>query len=226
MRKITFLTMLLLASYGIFSQSTLTIEYYNWSSPTTYCLSPSPIIAGYGTYSDSLSDIFNGKTFYEYNDEYYCIESWADYYYWFTKKYSNQFSDPQLYAFYYWTKDDLGMTSYIASHNYLGNYYPSLINLNFGDLPVKCNRLKTDRYFAQSNNEERRFVKQLNRPRVASQHSVANSQYQATRTKTSETIGKNNTSNNTIYKTNSSAKPRVASRSSSSSKSFSSKAVK
>ncbi len=161
MRKITLLTLLLIASYGVFSQSTHTVEYFNWSNPNTFNLSPSPVITGYGFYSDSLSEVFDDKTFYEYNNEYYCIESWADYYYWFTQRFSYQFSDPQLYEYYYWVKDDYGMASYIASYKYLGKYYPSLIKLNFGDLSVKNNRLINDKFFAQNDKKIERFNKQL-----------------------------------------------------------------
>ena len=78
MRKITLLTLLLIASYGVFSQSTHTVEYFNWSNPNTFNLSPSPVITGYGFYSDSLSEVFDDKTFYEYNNEYYCIGDWWD----------------------------------------------------------------------------------------------------------------------------------------------------
>lgn len=227
MRKITFLTVLILASYSLFSQSTLTIEYFNWSNPVTFDLSPSPIISGYGTYSDSLSEAFDGKTFYEYNDEYYCIESWADYYYWFTKKHSHQFTDPQQYEFYYLLKDDLGMTSYIASHKYLGNYYPSLINLNFGNVSVKCNRLKNNYSLAQSNNEERIFIRQLKSQSIAVQAPVHKSQNKTTSAKYSNTIGRKNSSNNTMKKNSSPVKTtNTSSKPSSSSRSAHSRAVK
>jgi hypothetical protein len=161
MRKITFVTLLLIASNTLFSQTSKTIDYFNWSNPSIFHTSPSPIITGYGTYSDSLSLVFEGKAFYEYNDEYYCIESWADYYFWFTQKYWFEFNDPGLYEYYYWTKDDFGMTSYIASHKYLGKYYPSLIKLNFGNTAVEENRLNTNRYIAQNTKAINEFSKQL-----------------------------------------------------------------
>lgn len=151
MKKTTLLTLLFLASLGLFSQSAITIEYYNWSNPTTFNLSPSPVINGYGVYSDSLSKAYNGKTFYEYNNEYYCIESWADYYYWFTQAFRYKFEDPQLYEYYYFSNDDYGMASYIASNKYLGKYYPSNILLTFKDKSLKNNRLQTDKFITSSN---------------------------------------------------------------------------
>lgn len=159
MKKLLLLGIGFFLTQALYSQKAPTIVYYNWSNPTTFELSPSPIIKGYGYYSDSLSTVYNGKRFYEYNREYYCIQSWADYYYWFTKEYWYRFKNPDLYEYYYMTKDDYGMASYIASSNYLGRYYPSLITLNFGDMNVKENRLMTDQYLARND----RRIKNLNR---------------------------------------------------------------
>lgn len=150
MKKTTLLTLLFLASVGLFSQSAITIDYYNWSNPATFKSSPSPIIKGYGFYSDSLSEAFNGKTFYEYNNEYYCIESWADYYYWFTQAYRHQFEDPQLYEYYYFTNDDYGMASYIASNKYRGKFYPSNLMISFADKNFENNRLDNAKYITSS----------------------------------------------------------------------------
>ncbi len=210
MKKITLLTIVLLTSYYLFSQSTHTVEYFNWSNPNTFNLSPSPIIKGYGFYSDSLSEIFDGKTFYEHNDEYYCIESWADYYYWFTQKYSCKFSNPELYEYYYWIEDNFGMTSYIASYKYLEEYYPSLVKLNFGDLTVKNNRLIDDKYFAQNVKEIERFNKQLGSTKSVNNYSTSNSQNQAAITKASETIKREFVSNNKIHKIDNRSKSKIA----------------
>ena len=146
---------------SIFSQTLTTIDYYKWSDPEAFQLSPSPRITGYGYYSDSLSKIFDGKTFYEHNGEYYLIESWADYYYWFVKEYWFKFQDPQLYDYYYWGADDRGMASYIASNKYLGKYYPSSIFVDFGDKPLLNNRLAENEYFADDDKEIEALKKEL-----------------------------------------------------------------
>ncbi len=161
MKKVLLLTMVLFTCQFVFSQSNHTVLYSNWSDSNTFKLSPSPLITGYGFYSDSLSKVFDGKTFYEHNNEYYCIDSWADYYYWFTKEYWYQFNDTQLYEYYYLSEDNYGMASYIASNKYLGKYYPSLIQLFFGDLTVKNNRLINDRFLAEYDNEIEEFKQQL-----------------------------------------------------------------
>jgi len=152
MKKTLLLTLLGIFSLGAFCQEISTLNYSKWSDPDTYKLSPSPSIKGYGFYSDSLSEAFDGKTFFEYNNEFYCIESWADYYYWFTKQYNHIFEDPQLYEYYYLSNDDYGMASYIASNKYLGKYYPSSINLNF-DNHISENRLSNDSFIARSEKE-------------------------------------------------------------------------
>ena len=211
MRKITFLTLLLIASFGAFSQSNSIIDYFDWSNPTTFNLSPSPVITGYGFYSDSLSEAFDDKTFYEYNDDYYCIESWADYYYWFTQKYSYQFNDPQLYEYYYWIKDDYGMASYITSYKYLGKYYPSLIKLNFGDLTVKNNRLINDKFFAQNDKEIKRFTKQLSSTKSVNNYSASNSQNQSVITRSPKTVKRGLISNNKIHQINHQSTKKITS---------------
>ncbi|MDX9695594.1 MAG: hypothetical protein RBT49_07360 [Bacteroidales bacterium] len=159
MRKITLLTLLMAVSLCIFSQTN--VPYYKWSDPMTFQLSPRPRITGYGYYSDSLSKMFDGKTFYVHNDVYYPIESWADYYLWFTKVYYFKFEDPQLYEFYYWGGDDHGMASYIASNKYKDKYYPSSIFVDFRERPIKNNRLATDENFLNKEDEIDAFIKKL-----------------------------------------------------------------
>lgn len=210
MKKVLLLTMVLFTCQFVFSQSTHTVEYFNWSNPNTFNLSPSPIITGYGIYSDSLSKAFDGKTFYEHNNDYYCIESWADYYYWFTQEYSYKFNDAELYEYYYWIKDDYGMTSYIASYKYLGKYYPSLIKLNFGDLTVKNNRLINDRFFAQNDKEIERFNKQLSSTKSASNYSTSDSQNQPVITRAPETVKRDLISNNKIHEIDNRSKSKIA----------------
>jgi len=161
MKKYLLFAMILFASYSLFSQSVTRIAYYNWSDPMTFKLSPRPTITGYGYYSDSLSKMFDGKTFYVYNDEYFPIESWADYYFWFTKVYWFKFEDPQLYAFYYWAGDDHGMASYIASYKYRAKYYPSSIFVDFGDNQLKGNRLATDECFSTTDEKVEALKKEL-----------------------------------------------------------------
>lgn len=138
-----------------------TISYIDWSNPIVFNTSKSPRVKGYGYFSDSLSNVFNGVAFYEYNNDYYPIESWADYYYWFTKKYSHLFSDPQVYEYYYITGDDFGMASYITSSKYLGKYYPSSFVVNFEDKVVAENRLTSKQYIIDSPKKERVLNKQL-----------------------------------------------------------------
>lgn len=160
MKKLAILTFLLAISTALFSQQ-FTISYLQWSNPTSFQLSPSPNIKGYGFYSDSLSNIYKGATFYEYNGEYYRINSWADYYYWFVKKYWFLFVDGAHYEFYYLTNNDLGMASYISSYKYSGKYYPSSILIDFEDEIVSENRLASNVYFINNNKELSLFEKEL-----------------------------------------------------------------
>ncbi len=123
------------------SQRLYVVPYYDWSSKTAFQNSPSPLVRGYGFYSDSLSRAYDEVTFYEYAGEYYPIETWADYYYWFINKYWYRFEDPGLYEFYYHAKDDFGMAQYICGHVYLGYFYPSRIILSFPGRSIYVNNL-------------------------------------------------------------------------------------
>jgi hypothetical protein len=123
------------------SRSLYVVPYWKWSCKITFKLSPSPLIKGYGYYSDSLSRAFNGVTFYEHYDEYYPIESWADYYLWFTKEYWFEFDQPELYEYYYIAKDDFGMAQYICSHCYRGRFYPARFAVSFPGRSVYVNNL-------------------------------------------------------------------------------------
>ena len=108
------------------------VPYYNWSNPETFQLSPSPIIKGSGELSDSLLAIFDVESVYECNEEYYLINSWADYYEWYTTKYWFQFELPELYQYYYNIDDEYGMVNFIAN-NFKGSYYPSKIAITTQD---------------------------------------------------------------------------------------------
>jgi hypothetical protein len=161
MKKTTLLTFALFAFQLLIGQTTTSVDYFNWSNPETFKLSPSPIIKGYGYYSDSLSQVFNGKEFYVHNNEYYCIESWADYYYWFTQEYRHLFEDPQIYEYYYFAGDDYGMASYIASNKYQGDFYPSSITLSFADRTSENNRLASNRSIPSNDKEIESLNKEI-----------------------------------------------------------------
>jgi hypothetical protein len=111
------------------------IDYYNWSSHTTFKMCNSPKTTGYGKLSDSISNTMNGIIFYHINNKYYPIQSWADYYYWFTQKYTSLFSCPELYEYYYFTENNYGMVTYIFGEHNLYKNYPSNIFIRFDDKP-------------------------------------------------------------------------------------------
>ena len=141
MKKILIILVSVIISINITAQRFRTVAWYNWSNPIAFQLSASPLIQGYGYYSNSFSEVNNGVQYYEYAGEYYPIRSWADYYLWYVNKYSYNFIDADLYEYYYWTNNDFGMARYIASKKYRGHYYPSRIYISFGDRYVYSNRL-------------------------------------------------------------------------------------
>lgn len=163
MKKFTLLFSFALMFSSLFAQYTMDIDYSKWSNSVTYKQGSSPIITGEGELSDSLSKLYSGNFFYEFNNEYYAIETWADYYYWFTQKYFYMFEMPELYSFYYFNKDDFGMASYIASDKYLYKHYPSKFTLSFMNKPVKINRLDKIQYQALNDKQEKRLDSYINK---------------------------------------------------------------
>lgn len=167
MKNILLVIFIVGMSLNLSAQEVHPVDWYNWSNPITYKLSPRPFITGYGFYSDSLSQISKGATFYEANGEYYQIDSWADYYFWYVNKYWYQFTNPELYEYYYSIKDDFQMASYIAGRSYKGPYYPSEIYLVFHGKQVAYNRLnKNSKYIASNERQIRRFNKTMERTRA------------------------------------------------------------
>jgi hypothetical protein len=129
-----------------------TIQWYNWSDSSAFLYGPSPTLTGYGELSDSLESVYN-VDFYEFENEYYAIASWADYYYWFTKKHYYLFRKPIVeYEYYYVTGNDYEMAKFIAGDNFTGKYYPTTFTLNFSD-PSIDNKL-TDYSRVASNQKE------------------------------------------------------------------------
>lgn len=126
MKKILLVSILALLVCQGFSQPPKGVSYFNWSNPTSFEVSTPPRVVGYGVLSSTLSKTFN-VDFFVFGDEYFKIDTWASYYYWFTQRYFYLFDQPDLYEFFYETKNDRGMVKFIAEH-YRGKSLPSKIN--------------------------------------------------------------------------------------------------
>ena len=165
MKKLMLVSVLtLIVSLG-FSQSRSGVSYFNWSNETTFKASQSPKIVGYGEMSSILSSDLN-VDFFVFGDEYFKIDSWASYYYWFTQKYFYLFEEPELYEYFYETNNDLEMVRYI-SQNYRGEFLPSEIDFKGvkGDKVIlatnsrdQVNSLKIDIEAGYSQKEEQRYI--------------------------------------------------------------------
>jgi hypothetical protein len=158
------------------------VNAHEWSNESVYNNSPKPIIKNYGELSDSLSGVYGGD-FFVHNSAYYRISTWADYYLWFTKQYSTFFSLPGLYEYYYYSDDNIGMASYIASHRYLGKYYPSMILITF-DGGFLNNRLESTRYIVTNEKKKNSLENSLRNNRhyvssVRKQYSTIDDEYYA-----------------------------------------------
>ncbi|MEP0984742.1 hypothetical protein [Ekhidna sp.] len=114
MKKVIFT--LLLSAFTFISSAQDLFTINNWSDSTVFRWAH-PTIRGYSHLSDSLAQSIPGKAeFYHYNGTYYAINSWADYYNWFTKAYWYRFKRPVLeYETFYLLGDDFMMVEWLYS---------------------------------------------------------------------------------------------------------------
>lgn len=123
MKKLLFTFFLSILSISIYSQNTL-LSIDNWSDSTVFRWSH-PTVRGYGQFSDSLANAIPGKAeFYEYQETYYSVNSWADYYYWFTNAYWYRFKRPVgEYEVFYLLGDNFMMVDWLNSQ--YGSLFPN-----------------------------------------------------------------------------------------------------
>ena len=105
-----------------------TIHWSDWSDSIAFQKGPVPLVQAYGPYSDSLSQV-HGGIFYTLGSEYFPIQTAADYYLWFTRRYEFLFrSKIEKYELFYIAGDQLSMATFI-SENYKGKRYPIRMSL-------------------------------------------------------------------------------------------------
>jgi hypothetical protein len=134
MKKLTLITVLFISSLFSTLAQSQHVSYLNWSDSLTYSNSSKPIITGVTPKSDSIAKTSNTHEVYEYNGVYYFINSWADYYMWYTTKYHYKFHLHELYQYYYNTNDNYNMVRFL-SQNFKGKYYPSPVIATLNENP-------------------------------------------------------------------------------------------
>lgn len=145
------------------AQKLFTIQ--NWSDSTTFRWSH-PTIRGYSTLSDSLAQAVPGKAeFYYHDGSYYAVNSWADYYNWFTKAYWYRFNRPVVeYETFYLLGDNFMMVDWLLNQ-YNSKEYPDLMTVEdpFNRRVVAFNSLYFDkRELRKLSNERARMLKKNN----------------------------------------------------------------
>lgn len=121
MKNVAFIIFLAIASS---LNAQLTIDANTWDDPVTFQNSGVPLIADFGESGDSLALAFsNGTKFYAINDKYTPVNSWADYYLWYTQKYWYRFSrSVDVYAYFHKAKNNLEMMNFIFNNEANVNY--------------------------------------------------------------------------------------------------------
>lgn len=115
---------LLILSLVSYSQSPI-INRSTWDSPVAYENSSTPTLKAFGEHSDSLKSAY-GVQFLFHNNKYYHVNTWADYYLWFTQKYSYLFFlNADLYKAYYEAGDNFAMMDFVFNY-YRGDILPTI----------------------------------------------------------------------------------------------------
>lgn len=161
MKTFTLSILLLISFSALKAQMPHDVPYYNWSNPNIYQISPRPIIRGNTYTSDSIAEVLDFQEVYEHNGEFYPINSWADYYFWYTTKYSFNFDSPDLYEYYYYTKNDYNMVKYLVS-NFTGSYYPARISVSIEGEPEISSRYNK-KILDNNPKQELKFAKRLSK---------------------------------------------------------------
>ena len=154
--KIYTVLLLGLLSSNLYSQSSILINQNRWSDPVAWQNSSTPTLKAFGDHSDSLKSVY-GSEFLFYNQRYYHVNSWADYYLWFTQKYSYMFNlSADLYQFYYNAEDNYAMMDYVFNF-YRGDILPS-IRVDLGDgerRDIRSFEFDSNRFRRENQNRKR-----------------------------------------------------------------------
>lgn len=154
--KIIIALSLSLLSYVAHSQSPILINTLRWDDPVAWQNSSTPTIKAFGEHSDSLKSAY-GAEFLYHSSQYYHVTNWADYYLWFTQKYSYLFSmNADLYKFYYESGDNYAMMDYVFNFSRGGNLPTIWVDLGNG-------QQEDVRSYAFDNNSFYREEKKLRR---------------------------------------------------------------
>lgn len=122
-RLILFSILLVLCATA-FGQKPRKVMWNDWYDSTAYANGPQALITGFGKLSDSLSLVYNGKTIFEYQEQYYLVNNLADYYFWFTRKYEFLFREEiSIYEELYYAGDSYRLAGYV-NKNYKGKKMP------------------------------------------------------------------------------------------------------
>ncbi|ANQ51256.1 hypothetical protein KMW28_16865 [Flammeovirga yaeyamensis] len=143
MRLLSSLLLLMATVTTIYAQEKydlVEIDVKEFGSYEAFSKSASPHITGRGPLSDSLSHSNMVFDYYEAKGKYYPIESWADYFYWMSKKYAFLFNQPDVFEHFYEQKDNVQMIKYL-SINFSVWHFPSTIRIKpHSELPSHMNR--------------------------------------------------------------------------------------
>jgi len=100
------------------------VRWDMWYDSASFFQGPAPLIVGYSALSDSLSKAHEVPIIFENEGKYYRINSLADYYFWFTRKYAFLFrKSKDLYEEIYYEGNSFELARFVKE-NYKGRKLP------------------------------------------------------------------------------------------------------
>lgn len=121
---IVFLLIFLVPAYSQKRKKPKKVMWYDWYDSAAFFQGPKPLIVGIGPHTDSLSKSSGGIIVFEHDRLYYRVNCLADYYFWFTRKYSYLFRESvDVYEQIYFSGDSFGLAHFIHK-NYKGKKLP------------------------------------------------------------------------------------------------------
>ncbi|OHX67928.1 hypothetical protein [Flammeovirga pacifica] len=137
------------------------IDVNDFNSYEAFSKSASPHIIGRGPLSDSLSNSNMVFDYYKAGNEYYPIESWADYFYWMSKEYAYLFNKPEIFEHFYEMKDNVQMIKYL-SLNFSIWHFPSTIKIKpHKELPRSHNRFSNVYHIVANKKDKDYMINQI-----------------------------------------------------------------
>lgn len=166
--------------------------WYEWNDSTAFAMGPKPILENYGPLSDSLSKEYHNKKVLIANNQYYIVNTLADYYLWFIDRYPDLFkgSVDDYYDFYE-IQNSLGLCDFVGK-NYKGKHFPIPFNQDYEEYVQSDSEPTTNNYDKEKLDAQRRWQQdEVNLKKMTKSRSTSNASTSKSATPKLKKVGSN-----------------------------------